>query len=249
MRSAPLILFLAGVFFAGCFTNYDSILERRSVEWSSRDCMNVLLQGMSSNIAPKNTTIRVIATLYSFPVILAINRNDQRLKHLTEVEFRAGVDRQTREDLGLFIDWSRGTLVDGHGNYYHDASQLDSLSLLISIENSGWPCASILSGAGIPIIPLGLDPCYTPEIDDLEKRIFLANDDGDRVAPMYVTGRRNHLLTMEETLFAKFPLTYSAGSLSQFIGRSGKLWLVIEGFADRIRLEIPVQSLNYTLAG
>ncbi len=249
MKPVLLLSFVAGITFAGCFTSYESILARRSAEWSSRDCINVLLQGMSSNIAPKNTTIRVIATLYSFPVILAINRNDQRLKHLSEDEFRTGVDRQTREDLGLFVDWGKSRLVDGRGNYYQDATQLDSLTLLISIENSGWPCASLLSGAGIPIIPLGLDPCYMPEINDLERRIFLTNDNGEVLAPMYVTGRRNVLLTTEETLLAKFPLNNADGSPSHFIGRSGNIWLVIEGFADRIRLEIPVEPLNYSLAG
>ncbi len=237
---------------SGCFTNYDAILVHPSSEWSSRDCINVMMDGMSSNIAPKNTTIRVIATLYSFPVILAINRNDQRLRHLTEEEFRTGVERQTKEDLGLYVDWNEGKLVDGRGNYYRNAGQLDSLSLLISIENAGWPCGSIWisNQLGIaPLFSLGLDPCYMPEITDIERRIFLANDRGEMLSPMYVTGRRNDLLTMEETLFAKFPLRSADGSRPHFLSRSEKIWLVIEGFTDKIRLEFPVRSLNYSVAG
>jgi hypothetical protein len=204
-----------------------------------------MMQAMAHNIFDNySPNVKVIATPYSPPVITAINRTDQRIKHLSEHEYRLNTERQIWEDLGLYIDWERDRLVDQHGNYLKSVLQLDSLTFLITIENKSWPCVPptlVFSDAhGFLIAPYDY-PCYTPNITHLEDNIYLENDRGEILRANRVWGRQRDQLTMEETLLAKF--TLREGN-HHFLQGAGTMLIVIKGFDEPVKLELPVSSVG-----
>lgn len=241
------LLLMGGCFYIGK-NQIEDIVETPSSEWSSRDGLTILMQPMANNLLDLNSpVVKVIATPYYSAVIMAINRTEQRTKHLSEEEFEMNMDQQFREDLGLYIDWKAHRLVDGRGYYYKSLLQLDSLAFLISISNTSWPCVSpmIVSPAGIfPMFGPNNFPCYTPDISHLGDNIYLINDRNDSLRVKSVWGRRWDQLLSEETILAKFELRKSN---RHFLDSTNTFYLVISGF-DRplptINLSFPIVMMK-----
>jgi hypothetical protein len=246
MRRLPILaLFLA----SGCFyigrDQYEDLLTQPSENWSSRDAITVLSSPVAHNLYDFRTNIKVMATPYYPSVILAIDRQAQRLRHWTEEEFRANTDDLLRDDAGMYIDWHTGRFVDSRGNYLQRKEQIDSLMMLITIENKGWPCNSMIAIStpqGDRMVNLlGVDQCYTPEITSLEDKIFLVNEHHRYIKPKYVWGKRHNILTLPETLFAMFQLR--SGN-RHFLEGSSEMYLVIKGFETDIWLTFPLSMMR-----
>jgi hypothetical protein len=237
------------VLWGGCFyigkNQLEDVAQKPSCAWSSRDCLTIVVQAMAHNIFDQySPNVKVIATPYFPVVITAINRTEQRLKHLSEEDYRLNMDQQFVEDLGVYIDWRTGRLVDSRGNYFKNVSQLDSIALLISIENKNWPCVSpilVFRDAYRPLLTPGDYPCYTPDITHLEDSIYLFNDKNGYVKPTRVWGRQRTELTMEETLIAKFKLRRGD---YHFLADAKNMFLVIRGFDASVKLELPLRLLE-----
>lgn len=242
-------LLVCSFLFGSCFyvgkNQLEDIVERPSSEWSSRDCLTIMMGAISHNIFDQySPNVKVIATPYYPSVITALNRTDQRVKHLSEEQYRSNMDQQFQEDLGLYVDWKELRLVDGNGNYYKSVLQIDTVTFLITIENKNWPCVSPLwmfGGVITPLLGLADYPCYTPDIGHLEDSIYLYNDRGQFVRAKSVWGRQRSQLTMEETLLAKFLLRDGE---QHFLTGVRKMYLGIEGFDAKVKLEFPVRLME-----
>jgi hypothetical protein len=244
-----LILLVAG----GCFyigkDRIDDILERPSSEWSSRDGLTILMEAMSNNLLDQNSSvIKAIATPYYPAVIAATNRAEQHTARLSEPDFKKNMDQQLWEDLGLYVDWRNHRLVDAGGNYFKTILQVDSLTFLISISNTTWPCVSPMVVSPIGMFPLFSSsdfPCYAPDISHLEDNIYLLNDRGVSLKARSVWGRRSNTLNMEETVLAKFQLNGSSDP--HFLDSTESIYLLITGFDAPlipIKLKFPVSMMK-----
>jgi len=212
---------LSGCFYIGKQTYYD-VIEKPSDEWSIRDALIVLASPIAHNLCDQRTHIKVIATPYYPSVVLAIERNAQRINHWTEEQFRVNAEELLKDNVGLYIEWETNRFVDSRGNYYHNVEQIDSLMFLITIENQGWGS-------------------YMPDISNLEERIFLMNDKGKFIKPKYVWGKRRRYLTMPETMFAMFH--FRKGE-HHFLEGSDKMYLVIKGFENDIKLTFSLSMMK-----
>jgi hypothetical protein len=173
--------------------------------------------------------------------------------HWSESEFIFNVDALMKEDNGLYVDWQTNRLVDSRGNYFKDCTQIDSLMFLISITNTAWTSANSLVQVAVSVDPetkkaisamvplVTPDQTYVPDISNIEQRIYLVNDKGKFIKPKYVWGKRNNVLTTEESLFAMF---YFREGNHHFLEGSSEMYLLIKGFESDIRLEFPLSMMR-----
>ena len=204
----------------------------------------IIASGNENNYLDNNTNIKASATLYSPSVVLAINRNAQRLHHWSEDEYRRRTEELLWGTLGLYVDWKKNGLIDSRGNYFTDVSQLDSIYFLLTLENKAWPCdpVHLVTSSGI-ISLFGLDVgCYVPDISRVEDQITLTNDEGATLLPRNVWGRRSNLLTLEETMFVVFRVREKGAAT--FLKNTNSIVLRIRGFETNINLNFPVTQLR-----
>jgi len=238
---------------SGCFyfgkNQAEDVLQRPVAQWSSRDCLTVLLSSMRNNLFDQQSpNIKVIATPYTPTVIAAINRMRQTKEHWSDAEAEHQIDTSLALQAGLYFDWKTNLLVDSRGYYVRSSSQLDRFQFLLTLRNNSWPCAIpvvIAGGRMAPLTKVLSDwPCYIPGITDLDQRIFLENDRGVILKPEHVWGRKHDVLTIEETLIVLFD--FKQGSVHLFEGTKNA-YLVITGFDAPIRLAFPLPVINPSL--
>ncbi len=224
-----IILFAtSGCFYFGKYTYHD-IIKKQSDEWSIRDALIVLASPIAHNLYDKRTNIKIMATPYYPSVIFAIQRIAQRINHWTEEQFRINTEQLLKDNIGLYIEWETNHLVDSRGNYFRSIEQVDSLMLLITIENNAWPS-------------------YIPDITNLEERIFLVNDKGEFIKPKYVWGKRKNQLAITERMFVMFHFTKRDGNATEanyhFLRGSENMYLIIQGFEMDIKLTLPLSMMK-----
>ena len=220
--SVAILSSIAGCFYFGR-NDYEDVLKKPSNEWSSRDCLTIVLGAMQSNLSDDATNIRIFATPFYPSVITAINRMLQESKHLSDNQFREGLDSALALQAGVYRDWQKGELVDSRGNYVRHQSQFDSLMFVLTLRNNG----------GIS---------YAPDISDLEKRIFLVNESGKCLPPRYVWGRRRSTLEMEETLVVMFNLALDGRN--KFLEGSHDFFLIVNDFEPQMKLQFPISRFR-----
>ena len=246
-----IVVIVGFVLLSGCFwvgqEQYEDVLTKPSDQWSSREALTVIISPIGNNFFDGQTNIKVMATPYYPSVILALQRKAQQRHHWSEDEFRSNTDSLMREALGMSVDWRNNRFYDSRGYYFWDKYQIDSLMFLITIDNTAWPCNSMMavslngvpSPVMVPLVPP--DQCYTPDISELEQHIYLINSKGNFIKPTYVWGKRHNMLTVEETMFAMFQVR--EGSYHFFKG-SDKVSLVVKGFEKDIVLDFSLSRVR-----
>lgn len=240
--------------FSGCFyfgkNQYDDVVKKPNSEWDFRECLTVISAPIGHNLLDFRTNIKVTATPYYPSVVLAIQRNAQRITHWSESEFQLNVDALMKENNGLYFDWTSNRLVDPRGNYFKEYTQIDSLMFLITLTNTAWTSINSQMRINVgerdhPVLVtmpvINFDQCYLPEITNLEQRIYLVNENSKFIKPRYVWGRRNNILTNEESLFAMF--CFREGDY-HFLRDSGEMILLIKGFESDISLKFPLSMMK-----
>ncbi|MBI5215319.1 MAG: hypothetical protein HY960_06160 [Ignavibacteriae bacterium] len=242
------------VLLSGCLAirQYDEIIQTPVQEWSREDCLTVLLGSSVNNYFIEDTRVRMAVVPFSPLVISAFSRLEQYKKQLHGTQLSSLLEARFLEDVGLYFDSRTGRTFDARGNYYRDITQVDSFMVLLNLMNKTFPCVSPLgivrtTSSGDfgmrPIIPGYLNdyPCYTPDISDLETRIFLENDKQELLKPRFVFGRRQNVFQKEETLLILFPLRQEG---KHFFTQSSVAYLRIHGLDGDMRIEIPLKSFQ-----
>jgi len=212
--SLLLLLSLSGCFYIG-ENDYDDILKKPYKEWTQREDLTVILSCMKHNIFDFSSNIKVYALPYYPAVLVASIRVWEDRKPVGDVEFVSDADALAKANAGLYIDWSKSQFVDGKGNYFKGALQLDSLMFMIHMENLTNPFAITMDPERGPY----------PDISNLEQKIYLVNDKEKFIRPRYVWGKRNNFLSLDETLLAMFPLRKDE---HHFLEGSEHMYLVIK---------------------
>ena len=258
-------LLLGGCFYIGK-DNFDDLVRRSPDTWSSRDCLTIVMSATSNNFADRSSpNIKVVATVYSPSVIMANYRRGQilgrhhkplppsevppieSLEGIADSEYTSSIDILMQEEAGLYFDWQTDRYVDARGNYVKSYTQMDSLTVFMTIENKGWPCVPPtlmpdgLVSVAKPLISLADYPCYIPDISNLENQIYLVNDQNKFIKPMMVWGKRQTHLVMPENLIAKFRIRKDD---YHFLEHSDHMRLIITGFDGKIMLDFPVSLLR-----
>ncbi len=256
MRSiGAMVILLSGCYYIGQ-DQYADILQKPSVEWSSRDDLTVLISPIAHNLFDQGSpNVKVFATPYYPSVIIAIARGRQRLLHWSETQYQSYADGLAKDDLGMYIDWEKNAFVDSRGNYFRDPLQIDSLMFLVTIHNNGWP-PTVVYGPVKTMDQNYSDPHqrksiwiqgmiaaggYQADISRLEENIYLVNDKNKYIKPRFVSGKRNKFLTADETLFIMFQLRKGE---HHFLEGSEDMYLVIKGFEKDIRLTFPLAMIR-----
>ncbi len=201
---------------------YNEVIQRPYYDWNYRDELIVMSSPLAHNLFDNRTNIKIMVTPYYPSVILAIQRNAQRKYGWAETEFRLNTDVLFHEALGMFYEWDTRRVVDCRGNYLKDKCQFDSLLVLISIENKGWPS-------------------YIPDITYLEDRIYLVNENNKFIKPKYVWGKKKNILIFSETLLAMFCLREGE---YHFLEGSKEMYIAIKGFESDQRLILPLSMMR-----
>lgn len=216
-----LLFFLNGCFYFSSRWEKE-IYQKPPTQWDSRECLTVVAASMSHNLFDLRTPIKIIATPYYPSVIMAIYKNGHELK-FNEDQYKNDVDGLLKENAGMYYDWDSFRLIDGHGNYFKDKTQIDSLMFLVTIQNRGY------------------SNIYMPDITNLEDKMFLVNDEKKFIKPRYVWGKRRNFLTSEESLLAMFHLRNGE---RHFLEKSDNMYLAIKGFGSDINLTFPLSYMK-----
>ena len=248
MRNLLIVLAAA---LAGCFTPAEEVLRTPPGSWSRRDCLTVMVSSMRHNLNDNGANVQAIVTPYVPRVVEAIARLQQLDDSTDDETTRNNLDLLLKSGAGLFIDWEHGgRLANARGNYYRHPRELDSLLFMVMLKNRSWPCNVPLQTVQVqpgvygtrPIAGLADWPCLTPEIDDLDRTMFLVNAAGDTLRPKFIWGRNNEVLTMEEHIFAMFD--FSGGRGRPFLEESDGVTMVFSGFDRPMKFEFPLGALS-----
>lgn len=207
---------LVAAAFAGCFAGRDAVSERSPREWTKEECLTAVISSTASNLTDYRTNIKLMAIPYFPSVVEAIVRL-QELDDTVETfdsKYKHRLDALLKSGSGLYYDWEQGRYYSPKGRYYRDRTDIDSLLFLVTLLNTGWPCVPPMVPRGDKMVPLfgvGQMPCYTPDLDSLERRIVLRNERGESVRPRFVWGKKNANLTTDEDLFVLFDLRSQDG--------------------------------------
>jgi hypothetical protein len=242
--------------WAGCATfdprSTDEILLDPSSEWSPPEQLTVIMAAAADNLLDNRTNIKAIVTPYYPSVIRALGRKAQREYRWGEDEYHRYVDKLVHESSGMYIDWEQSNepLYGAELKPVTKPTDFDSLLVLLTITNKGWPCGKQLAisvptpegGRREIFIPLEEPDCIPPDITGLEERIFLVNERKDTLRPKFVWGRRmSYLTNIDETLYAKFRFV---GGDVHFLEGSSRFFLAIAGFERKIELEFQVSGMR-----
>ncbi len=243
-RKVAVACLLAGCFYIGQ-DQFSDIVKHPSSEWSSRDCLTIVLSAMQHNFWDQSSNIQAIATPYYPSVMTAISRMRQVQMHWSEAAFRVYTDSLVKDNTGLAINWSDMAFIDARSEVVKDNLQIDSLMFLVTLKNKSWPCnvpQLLIGKLQVPIVLNPADwPCYIPDITHLENTIFLANDKEQYMRPLYVWGKKRNEMTMDETLIVMFLLR---GGSYHFLRGSNNMYLVIRGFEPEIRLRFDLAMMR-----
>ncbi len=180
----------------------------------------------------------------------------ESLESIADSQYISSLDILMQEETGLYYDWQTDRYVDSRGNYVRSYTQLDSLTFFIAIENKSWPCVPVLimpQELQLPptriiiqipmhtLTKLDYDPCYLPDISNLENEIYLVNDQNKFIRPLMVWGKQQNLLMATENLIVKFRVRKDD---YHFLEHSDYMRLVIDGFDSKIMLDYPVAVLR-----
>ena len=237
------ILSLSACFYFGQ-EGLEYVVSKPPAEWSSRDCLTVIVSAMVHNLQDNEKNVECIATPFYPSVVVALNQIQKTQYHWSDEDARFHMNELLQGSSGLYVDWKNGRFVNAKGNYFKDQTDIDSLLIVITLKNKSWPCAPAVSvdkeGAR-PIIPLADYPCYLPNISDIEDRIVLVNGNGDTLRPKFVWGRRHDVLTSPETLFAMFPLRRSG---THFLRGSLTAALELSGFDTKMKFPMETARMR-----
>jgi hypothetical protein len=232
---------LLGAFLlSSCFyfgkNDFEDVVQEPPEKWSTRDCLTIVMGVAQDNLSdPRSPNIKVVAIPYYPSVVAAIERRAHILGPLqyqpftyrhTEEAYRHHLDTMMALEAGVYVDWSTGRYVDSRGNYLRDPTQLDYLMFYISFTNTNWP-----------FVPFD----EVTDISNLEKNIFLVNDQDTILTPRSASGKQRTILTMEETLLVMFDLRNKD---YHFFKNSREMRLVIKGFRDPIELKFPISRVR-----
>ena len=256
-KNLTITLLATTCFLSGCFylgqEKFEEVVRNSPDRWSSRDCLTIILSSMVHNLADNEKNVECIATPFYPSVVMALNQLQRNQHHWTEEEARLHLDEFLRGSSGIFVDWKDGRFVNARGNYFRDQTDMDSLLVVFTMKNTTYPCAPtqvnvvVKTGAGkgyntfAPLLPTADWPCYTPNIVDIDQRIWLLNADGDTLRPKYVSGRRHETLTTPETIFAMFALREAD---RHFLASTNRATLEVSGFNTQMRFELDVAKMK-----
>jgi len=237
------IVCLLIVVLSGCVhSKYESIVLKPPSAWTKLDCQTIVASAMARYGFEIESSVRVYATPYYPSVVTALSRMQKERKELSEGEYEKNLDQLAKESMGIYYDSYAGRFMDARGNYVRDRLQIDSLLFLVTIENKSFPCVIPFSFASQrPIADLLSYPCYMPLLNDLEDRIELQNERGDRMKPRYILGRKGSQLFRDETMLVVFPLRKDG---RHFLEGSEEIVMIIHGFGDEIRLRFPLEMMR-----
>ncbi|TAK61918.1 MAG: hypothetical protein EPO24_05415 [Bacteroidetes bacterium] len=249
------VAILVLITITGCVHHeFDTIVKKPVSEWSAPDCLTIMSMATSNNFANDDARVRVIVTPFSPLVVTAFTRLQQERQRLSAAAYHSLVEDRLLEDLGIYYDTKTGYTFDARGNYYRDEAQIDSLLILLSLENKTYPCTPpiVMVPIGKEKIPkmrqlmnVGDYPCYTPEITDLEKQIFLKNEKDELLQPRGVYGKRGKVFFKREQLLLLFSLRQGE---KNFFDGSKRIYLTINELDGGITMEIPLETFkSYTL--
>lgn len=238
-------LLASAVLPTGCFyigqRRFEDIVKEPPADWSSRDCLTIILSAMAHNLHDNEKNVECIATPFYPSVVVALNQIQRTQHHWSDDEAQEHLDELLRGSSGLYVDWRDGRFVNAKGNYFKDQTDIDSLLVVVTLRNKTWPCAVPTNFKGKLLMGLSDWPCYMPPTDDIDKRIWILNGEGDTLRPKFVWGRRHEFLTTTETLFVMFQ--FRRGE-AHFLERSTSAWLQVAGFDTKMKFPLNVSRMR-----
>jgi hypothetical protein len=235
------VLLLAGpIVGIGCWDpgrslETSDILKKPSTEWTQAECTALLADRLTNNTLKKDVSVYAYVLPCTPTVLMAYNRRKQHEDHLTESEFSENLDRMTRYCLGMVYDPDSGRFLDNHGNTFHTIQQAGTLFMIVYLDNRIG-----VENLFNPQIP-GLDFNFMqlPDLTDIDRKVYLENDAGEKITPFYVKGRHHPYLYREEELHVLFRCT---DDMKHFLQHSTKVNFVLEGFGRPIELPLDLTS-------
>jgi hypothetical protein len=119
----------------GTLLDRSEILRKPYQEWTVEDCSLIMKDYASTNVLDRSAPASIVVIPCTPNFLLAYNCLKWK-KHLCSIdEFYENTDRQARNCFGGSFINQTGQFISGKGAFLRNMSQLDSLLIIIDIEN------------------------------------------------------------------------------------------------------------------
>lgn len=176
----------------GTLTDRSEILQKPFRNWTIEECTIIMKGCASTNYFRRDAPLQIIVIPLTPNFLLAYNWQKWK-QHQTSIDvFCENTDRQARNCFGGIFDKS-GTFFNASGQSISDFSNIDSLLLIIHMENIN--CLKAVSSSGMDAIP---------DITNMETKLSLRDGRKIIASPKYVKGSDAKYLMNEEELIVMF---------------------------------------------
>jgi hypothetical protein len=197
----------------GTLFDREAILQKPYKRWTEDECRIVMKEYASTNIFDRSASLSIVAIPCTPKFLLAYNCLKWK-KHLCSFEeFNENTDRQAHNCFGGSFDGGSGMFINGSGKYIRDMSHIDSLLIVIDIQNASDMNQLIESGLGALVASSAYQDLF-PDVTEMEKKISFRAGNVVLSTPVYVRSRNATLLTSEEQCAAMFHIK---GNFKQYI--------------------------------
>jgi hypothetical protein len=203
--AAFLVVILHGCVSQGTLFDREAILQKPYKRWTEDECRIVMKDYASTNTLDRAAPLNIVVIPCTPKFLLAYNCLKWK-KHLCSFdEFSENTDRQSRNCFGGAFDGGSGMFISGKGGYIRNISQLDSLLIVVDIQNATDVQKLVASGLGALMASSAYQGLF-PDITGMENKIMFRAGNTVLAKPVYVRGSDMPYLMKEQQYAAMFYL-------------------------------------------
>ena len=204
------VLIIAAMTFQSCVSQgtlfeREAILQKPYKRWTEEECRIVMKDYTSTNILDRSASLCIVVAPCTPHFLLAYNCLRWKQHLCSTEEFLENTDRQSRNCFGGAFDGGSGMFISGKGGYIRDISQLDSLLLVVDIQNATDVQKLVASGLGALMASSAYQGLF-PDITGMENKISFRAGNTVLARPVYVRGSDMPYLMKEQQYAAMFYL-------------------------------------------
>jgi hypothetical protein len=204
------IVFLgvAALIFDSCISqgtvlDRSEILRKSYKNWTEEECRLLMKDYASTNVLDRAAPLSIVVIPCTPNFLLAYNCLRWKKYLCSTDEFYENTDRQARNCFGGSFINQTGRFISGKGSFLRNMSQLDSLLIIIDIENATDMKKIVESGLG-PWVASSLFLDLFPNLTQMEDKISFRAGNIVLAKPRYVRCGDATFLMKEEQYAAMF---------------------------------------------
>jgi hypothetical protein len=203
-----ILIGIVAILFDSCISQ-GTILDRAGIlrkpyqRWTVEECQFIVKDYASTNVVDRAAPLSIVVIPCTPNFVLAYNCLRWKRHLCSTDEFNENIDRQALNCFGGSFINQTGQFISGKGAFLCDMSQLDSLLMIIDIQNATDMKKLVESGLA-PWVASSLFLDLFPNLTQMEDKISFRAGNVVLAKPRYVRCGDATFLTKEEQYAAMF---------------------------------------------